>query len=91
MELLSQKVVTDNVVIEITVHDLSYRMGFRDGDQPVDHLYVSLAAKDGVGRRVWSTPLLGGDGRVQPFSTVSEALAEAKARIGSGAPFKFPF
>lgn len=82
MELLSQKVVVEDLTVEIKIHDLSYRMGFRHGDQPTDHLYVTLTARDFSGRRIWTTHLLRDDGKIKPFSTVAEALSEARARIG---------
>ena len=83
MELLAQKVVVDNLTVEITVHDLSYRMGFPEGVIPKNHLYVSLTARDHLKRRIWTTPLLTDDGKIKPFSSISEALFDAKLRIGA--------
>jgi hypothetical protein len=57
-------------------------MGFQPGDVPMNHLYVSLTAHDDLGTRLWSTQLLTDDGKVKAFSTISEAMAEAKERIG---------
>lgn len=82
MELLSQIIVVGHLTIEISVHDISHRMGFRDGDEPSNHLFVNLSAKDNMGQRVWTTHLLSEDGKVMPFSDVSSALDEAKRRVG---------
>ncbi len=81
MELLSQKVVIGNLTIEICVHDLSYRMGFLPGEEPQDHLFVNLIAKDQSGRKIWNTPILSDDGKVKPYSSISDALADAKRKI----------
>jgi hypothetical protein len=81
MELLSQNVVVENLLIEISVHDLSFRMGFPEGVEPSNHLYVNLTAKDHSGARVWSTPLLTTNGKVKAFSSLDEALKEARARL----------
>ena len=82
MELLSQKILVDNLTVEISVHDLSFRMGFRPGDIPINHLYVSLTARDAAGTRLWTTPLLSDTGKIETYSTVTDALADAKARLG---------
>jgi hypothetical protein len=82
MELLSKKVTIDGLVIEISIHDLSYRMGFRPGDIPINHLFVSFTAQDHRGTRLWTTPLLTDEGKVKPYSSVTEALSDAMARIG---------
>lgn len=82
MQLLSQKVTVDGLTVEISVHDLSYRMGFRPGDIPMNHLYVRLTAYDGLGTRLWTTPLLTDGGKTKAFSSVTEAMSDAKARIG---------
>ena len=82
MQLRSQKIVVENLTVEISVHDLSFRMGFRENDIPVNHLYVSLTARDFHGKRIWTTPLLSDDGKVQAFSTVSDAFAHARIRLG---------
>jgi hypothetical protein len=81
MELLSQKVNVGNLTIEICVHDLSHRMGLPENETHKDHLFVNLVARDAFGARVWSTAILAEDGKVQPYSTVSEALADARRRI----------
>ena len=81
MELLSQKVTLGKLSIEICVHDLSYRMGFLPDEEPRDHLFVNLIAKDEAGRKIWNTPILTDDGKVKPYSTVSEALEDAKRKI----------
>ena len=81
MELLSQKVVLDKITIEICVHDLSYRMGFRPDEEPQNHLFVNLIAKDRAGRKVWDTPILAEDGKIKPYSTISDALDDAKRKI----------
>ena len=81
MELLSQKVVRGKITIEICVHDLSYRMGFLPDQEPKDHLYVNLIAKDPGGRKIWTTPILTEDGKVKPYSSISDALNDAKKRI----------
>ena len=83
MELLSQKITVDNLMVEISVHDLSFRMGFHPGDVPINHLYVNLTAHDHLGARLWTTPLLTHDGKIMAFSTIAEALSEARARIGA--------
>jgi hypothetical protein len=83
MELLSQTVVVGHLTIEISVHDISYRMGLREGAEPRNHLFVNLSARDNMGKRVWVTPLLSDDGKIMAFSTVSEALGEAKRRVGA--------
>ena len=81
MELLSKKVAVGKLTIEICVHDLSYRMGFLPDEDPKDHLFVNLVAKDGFGRKVWTTPILCDDGKVKPYSTVTEALSDANKKI----------
>jgi hypothetical protein len=81
MELLSQKVQHGNLTIEICVHDLSYRMGFGPDEEPKDHLFVNLIAKDKGGRKIWNTPILSEDGKVKPYSTVSDALLDARRKI----------
>lgn len=83
MELLSQKITVDNLTVEISVHDLSFRMGFHPGDIPVNHLYVSLTARDHLGTRLWTTPLLTEDGKIKAFSSVAEAMNDARARISA--------
>ena len=86
MELLSQKVILDKLTIEICVHDLSYRMGFLPDEEPSNHLFVNLVAKDAAGRKVWTTPILTEDGKVKPYSTVSEALEDARRKISESSP-----
>lgn len=81
MELLSQKVRHGSINIEIRVHDLSYRMGFLPHDEPNNHLFVELVAKDLQGRKVWETPILSEDGKVKPYSTVNDALSDARKKI----------
>jgi hypothetical protein len=81
MELLSQKVLSGDIIIEICVHDLSYRMGFLPDQEPHDHLFVNLVAKDKQGRKVWNTPILAENGKVKPYSTVSDALLDARRKI----------
>jgi hypothetical protein len=81
MELLSKKVVLDNITIEICVHDLSYRMGFQPDEDPQNHLFVNLIAKDRGGRKIWDTPILAEDGKVKPYSTITDALEDAKRKI----------
>jgi hypothetical protein len=81
MELLSQKVQVGKLTIEICIHDLSYRMGFLPDEEPKDHLFVNLVAKDNSGRKVWSTPILSEDGKVKSYSTVSDALSDARNKI----------
>jgi hypothetical protein len=83
MEVLSQKFVADNLTIEISVHDLSYRMGFAPGVEPQNHIFVNVMAKDVAGTRLWSTPLLSDDGKIKAYSSVAEALTDAKTRIHS--------
>jgi hypothetical protein len=81
MELLSQKISFGKLTIEIRVHDLSYRMGFRADEEPRDHLFVNLVAKDSDGRKIWTTPILSENGKVKPYSTVADALLDAKRKI----------
>jgi hypothetical protein len=81
MELLSQKVQLGRINIEICVHDLSYRMGFQAQEDPWDHLFVNLIARDQQGRKVWNTPILNEDGKVKPYSTITDALADARKKI----------
>jgi hypothetical protein len=81
MELLSQKISFGRLTIEIRVHDLSYRMGFGADEEPRDHLFVNLIAKDTDGRKIWTTPILSEDGKVKPYSTVADALSDAKRKI----------
>jgi hypothetical protein len=81
MEVLSQKFVADNLTIEISIHDLSYRMGFAPGVEPQNHIFVNVTAKDDSGVRLWSTPLLSDNGKIKAYSSVSEALNDAKTRI----------
>ena len=83
MQLLSQKVTVDSLTVEISVHDLSYRMGFRADDVPRNHLYVRLTAYDDFGTRIWTTPLLTDGGKTKAFSTIAEAMTDAKTRIGA--------
>jgi hypothetical protein len=83
MEVLSQKFVADTLTIEISIHDLSYRMGFAPGTEPQNHIFVNVTAKDALGTRLWSTPLLSDDGKIKAYSSVSEALTDAKIRIHS--------
>jgi len=83
MEVLSQKIVVGNLTIEISIHDLSYRMGFSADEQPKNHLFVNIIARDVTGVRLWSTPLLSDDGKIKAYSSVSEALNDAKVRINS--------
>lgn len=81
MELLSQKLNVGKITIEICVHDLSYRMGLPENEVHENHLFVNLIAKDAGGRRIWSTPVLSENGKVKPYSTVSDALEDARRRI----------
>jgi hypothetical protein len=81
MELLSQKIKIGKITIEICVHDLSYRMGFLPNEEPVDHLFVNLIAKDEQGRKIWNTPILSDDGKVKPYSSVTDALDDARRKI----------
>jgi hypothetical protein len=81
MELLSQKVNVGKLTIEICVHDLSYRMGLTDDQDRRDHLFVNLVAKDTTGSKIWATPILSETGKVKPYSTVTEALSDARKRI----------
>ena len=82
MELLSQKISIAGLTLEIAVHDLTFPIGFEPGDVPVNHLYVNITGRDASGVRVWTTPLLDDNGKVKAYSTVSDALADAKLRIG---------
>jgi hypothetical protein len=82
MELLTQKVTVDGLTVEISVHDLSFRMGFNMAEVAMNHLYVSLTARDLMGVRLWTTPLLTRDGKIKMYSTVAEAISDAKTRIG---------
>jgi hypothetical protein len=81
MELLSQKIILGKLTIEICIHDLSYRMGFLPDEEPTQHLFVNLVAKDEQGRKVWNTPILSDDGKVKPYSTINDALEDAKRKI----------
>lgn len=81
MELLSQKVALGKITIEICIHDLSYRMGFLPDEEPKDHLFVNLIAKDNGGRKIWTTPILTEDGKVKPYSSITDALGDARRRI----------
>lgn len=86
MQLLSKKIVVDNITIEITVHDLSFRMGFLEGETPTDHMYVRLTAWDSGGLRLWETPFLADDGKIKAYSTVREAFADVSDRLSSVRP-----
>ncbi len=86
MQLLSKKIVVDNITIEITVHDLSFRMGFLEGETPTDHMYVRLTAWDSAGVRLWETPFLAGDGKIKAYSSVQEAFADVSKRLSSVRP-----
>ena len=86
MQLLSKKVIIDNIKIEITVHDLSFRMGFRDGETPTDHMYVRLTAWDSGGVRMWETPFLADNGKIKAYSSVHEALGDVSNRLSSVRP-----
>jgi hypothetical protein len=81
MELLSQKIRSGELTIQITVHDLSYRMGMTENADIQNHLYVTLAASDKLGKRLWTTRVLSEDGKVKTYSSVSEALSDVKLRI----------
>lgn len=83
MEVLSQKIIAENLTIEISIHDLSYRMGFAPGAEPRDHIFVNVIGKDVSGVRLWSTPLLSDDGKIKAYSSVADALTDAKIRINS--------
>lgn len=86
MQLLSKKIVVENINIEITVHDLSFRMGFREGEIPTDHMYVRLIAWDSAGVKLWETPFLAEDGKIKAFSSVQEAFADVFNRLSSVQP-----
>ena len=83
MELLSQRITVGTISVEIAVHDLSFRMGFLPGKVPTDHLYVRLTAHDAMGVRLWTTPLLTEKGKIKAFSSVAEAILNAKERIST--------
>jgi len=89
MELLSQKITLGKLTIEICVHDLSYRMGFLPDEEPTNHLFVNLIAKDDRGRKVWNTAILSEDGKVKPYSTVTDALFDAKRKISESSELFF--
>ncbi|HYF67285.1 MAG TPA: hypothetical protein VD884_04075 [Ohtaekwangia sp.] len=81
MEILSKEFAIGNLRLEISVHDLSYRMGLAPDEIHQNHLYVNVTAKDKSGRRLWVTPILSKDGKVKAYSSVNEALNDAKQKI----------
>ena len=83
MQLLSKKVTIDNITIEISVHDLSFRMGFRDGETPKDHMYVRLTARDASNVQLWETPFLADNGKIRAYSSVQEALSDVTRELAA--------
>lgn len=86
MQLLSKKIVVDNITIEIAVHDLSFRMGFLEGETPTDHIYVRLTAWDMLGVRLWETPFLADNGKIKAYSSAQEAFADVSKRLSVVGP-----
>jgi hypothetical protein len=81
MELLKQKITIDKLTIEITVHDLLYRLSAQEIDVPKNHLYATITARDQLGLRIWTTPMLSEDGKIKAYNSVGEALSDAKRRL----------